>query len=115
VSLGSTKTEFIIWFILGVLGVVLGVGLILLQFFNTGYVIDFSPPDPYGFFVGWAAMGFVALVVGAIAIFGTYKVFMPLKENISPTIQVCPHCGAIVDDEAVVCEKCKQQINSPIK
>jgi ribosomal protein L40E len=112
VSISAVKTEYTIGFILGALGVVIGCGLIALQFFNTGLIIDFPPPDPYSLFVGWAALGFIAIVVGAIGICCTYKIFIPLKEDRSATNQVCPHCGAINVKIAEVCEKCKQQIDT---
>lgn len=112
VAISANKTDFIIFFTLGVIGVVLGLGLILLQYFNTGYVIDFSPPNPYSFFVGWALLGVVSIIGGSIAVFRTYKIFIPLKNNnYTTTNPVCPRCGAIVTEYAMVCEKCKQQID----
>lgn len=110
-SISAVKTEYTIGFILGVLGVVIGCGLIVLQFLNTGIIIDYPPPDPYSLFVGLAALGFIAVVVGAIVICCTYKIFIPPKENRSVTNQVCPACGALVAEDTEVCEKCKQQID----
>jgi hypothetical protein len=112
VSIGAIRTEYIIGFIFGVLGVAVGICLILYQFFMKGYIIDFSPSDPYSIFVGGAAIGVVSLAAGAIVIYYTYQIFIPLKENHFKYDRACQHCGAIIAEDAIVCEKCKQQIDT---
>jgi uncharacterized OB-fold protein len=52
----------------------------------------------------------VSLVAGAIAVYHTYQIFIPLKENSFASARACPHCGAIIAEDAIVCEKCKQPI-----
>jgi ribosomal protein L40E len=86
-----------------------------LQFFTSGVVVDFHASDPYSIFVGWAIFGVISLVAGAILVYKTYQVFIPLKENGPMPKMVCPRCGAILADEAGVCEKCKQQITNLLR
>ena len=48
-------------------------------------------------------------VFGCVLIRITYPIFVPLKKGFA-SVRSCPHCGAILKEEATVCEKCKQQI-----
>jgi hypothetical protein len=112
VSIGAIRTEYIIGFIFGVIGVAVGIFLILYQFFMKGYIVDFSPADPYSIFVGLAAFGVVSLAAGVMVIYYTYTIFIPLKENNFKSTRACPYCGAILKEVADVCEKCKQQLDA---
>jgi hypothetical protein len=110
VSIEAIRTEYIIGFIFGVLGIAFGIFLISYQFFNYGYLINLSS-DPYGIFAGWATVGVVSLTAGAIAVYYTYQIFIPLKNSTSTLARDCPNCGATVDEDASVCKKCKQQLD----
>ena len=107
-SIKATRIDYTIGFVLGVLGVLFGIFLIFLQFSTKGYVVDFSPSDPYSIFAGWAALGVVSLVAGTIAIYYTYSIFTPLEAHISTSTRVCSHCGALIEENSIICEKCRQ-------
>ena len=109
-SIEAIRNDYLIGFILGVLGIAFGISLISYQFFNYGYLVN-SSSDPYGIFAGWATLGVVSLAAGAIAVFYTYQIFIPLKNSTSTLARDCPNCGAIVNEDASVCEKCKQQLD----
>jgi hypothetical protein len=111
VSIEAIRTEYIIGFIFGVLGIVLGICLICFQLFKEGYIINSSSSDPYGIFAGWATLGVVSLVAGAFVIHYTYRIFIPLKDNLFTSVRACPYCGAILKEDTTVCEKCKRQLD----
>ncbi len=108
-SIEALKIEYIIGFIFGVLGIALGIFLICFQFFTEGYIIN-SSSDPYSIFTGLATFGVVSLAAGAMAIHYTYQIFIPLKKNNLTYAKECPHCGAVIAENARICEKCKQLI-----
>ncbi len=110
-SVEAVRTEYLVGFFLGFTGVVTGICLICLQFFTKSYVINSSSSDPYGIFAGWATLGIVSLAAGAIAMYYTYQIFIPLEESNSPTSRVCSNCGAIIGEGAKFCEKCGQQLD----
>jgi hypothetical protein len=109
VSIETIRIEYIIGFIFGVLGIALGIFLICFQFVKEGYIIN-SSSDPYGIFAGWATFGVVSLAAGAMVIHYTYQIFIPLKKNNFTYAKACPHCAAIIAENATICEKCKQSI-----
>ncbi len=49
------------------------------------------------------------VVVGLVFLAKSVPMFIPLKQQKSETM-VCPNCGAILAEDATVCEKCKQQL-----
>jgi len=51
------------------------------------------------------------VILGFIMIRLTYQMLMPLKKNSYNVTRVCPFCGAIVEKNAIVCEKCNQQLD----
>lgn len=106
----NTKTEYIIGFVFGVLCLALGVYFVFLQFFTGGVIVDLHASDPYSIFVGWAVLGVLSLVAGAILVYKTYQIFIPLKEGSFAPSRVCPYCGAVIAEGAVACEKCKQPV-----
>jgi hypothetical protein len=52
---------------------------------------------------------FGSTVFGVILIIKAYPIFIPPKKNLAKV--VCPSCGALVDEDAEVCEKCKRPID----
>jgi hypothetical protein len=58
------------------------------------------------FFAGILCFVF-AIAVLRIAV----PAFIPLKKNNLPLVRTCPYCGAIVNEDAIACEKCKQQFD----
>ncbi len=110
-SVEAIRTEYLIGFFLGVAGVVAGICLVCLQFFTQGYVVNSSSTDPYGIFAGWATLGVVSLAAGAIAIYYTYQILIPLEENSFTTFRACSNCGALIVKSAKFCEICGQQLD----
>ena len=53
--------------------------------------------------------GLGVVIVGILFLIKSVPVFIPLKQQKSIS-KVCPNCGAILKEDATVCEKCKQQI-----
>jgi len=53
------------------------------------------------------------VIVGILFLVKSVPVFIPLRQ-IKSDSKVCPNCGAIVAEDATVCEKCKQQIDTSI-
>jgi ribosomal protein L40E len=111
VSLATIRAGYIIGFVVGVTCILLGIYLICLQFFKEGYVIN-SSSDPYAIFAGWATFGVISLGVGALLIYNTYQILIPLQENNFTTSRACSNCGAIIAESAKFCEKCGQQMDT---
>lgn len=108
-SLEAIGTDYIIFFILGVLGVIFGISAIIYQFISYGYLIH-SSSDPYEILGPWAAIGIVSLGAGAMAVHYSYKIFIPLRNISASTLaRDCPYCGAMLEENALICQKCKQQ------
>jgi predicted RNA-binding Zn-ribbon protein involved in translation (DUF1610 family) len=49
-------------------------------------------------------------VFGVIMILKSYSIFIPLKKDSTAKQIVCPSCGALVDEYAEVCGKCRRII-----
>ncbi len=106
----NIRTEFVMFFIFGVIGIVSGICFFAVQFYLYGAIFSFSPSSPYDLFSGWAIAGVLCLVTGFILVFKTYPIIIPPKETIFTPAKVCPQCGAIVAEDATVCEKCRQEV-----
>jgi uncharacterized membrane protein len=52
--------------------------------------------------------GIGVVIVGVMFLVKSVPVFIPFKQQIGS--KGCPCCGAILKEDATVCEKCKQQI-----
>ncbi len=82
-----------------------GATLVILGIAFMGYFII-----KYGYFplLGWVAFAGL-LFTGSLILWESVPAFIPIKQFEYPP-QSCPNCGAIVDKNADVCEKCKQPI-----
>jgi hypothetical protein len=98
-SLARFRVEYVIGFIIAVLFVGLGV-------YSLFYFFTIVPRHSYYLFGG---LGCIAVGCGMIRI--TYPIFVPLKKGFA-SVGSCPYCGAILKEEATVCEKCKLQIDT---
>jgi ribosomal protein L40E len=49
---------------------------------------------------------------GLLMILKSYRIFVPLKKNSYAQAIFCPSCGALVAEDAEVCEKCKQKLEN---
>lgn len=105
-SLKRIKAGYAIGVGIGVLFVALGICSIV-YFFTVKHIMGHSTSIYGNYFVAGLFCFFFAFVILRL----TIPAFIPLKKNNFVTIRTCPYCGAIVDEDAVVCEKCKQQLD----
>lgn len=97
----SVKRLRVGWVVIFIIGILLvAIGLYSLYYFVS---VDYGRTT---YFFG----GLGCIAFGSVLIRGTYHIFIPLKENNLTSVVVCPHCGAIVAEDAAICEKCKQPI-----
>lgn len=95
----EVKKVFFYGFILGITFIVLG--LVAMGFFLV----------KFGFTsLGWLLPVIGFFVLGAWVLYQSVPAFIPIKQQNS-VINTCPHCGAIVNKDATVCEKCKQPLD----
>lgn len=100
-SIRGIKAVYIIGFALGVLFLALGI-------YGLYYVITHDLPAghysrlPFGSAVG--------IGLGVIMMWKSYPIFIPLKETTAAQSKTCPFCGAMVEETADDCEKCKQHL-----
>ena len=85
-------------------GVIVGIILIAIGLFSLiHYLISSSFSDVY-FGVFFVAIGSLFLWKGALA-------FIPIKQKDLPAVRTCPHCGAVVDEDATYCIKCNGKLD----
>jgi hypothetical protein len=86
-------------------GVILGITFIILGIVAMGFFIV-----KFGFTsLGWLFPVIAFLALGSYVLWQSIPAFIPIKKQKSDSI-ICPYCGAILKEDASVCEKCKQQI-----
>ena len=92
-----------------------GFGVLLLALGIHSMVHFFTVKPTVGNSTSFDGEAFIAGLVFfffALAIFRlTIPAFIPLKKNNLPSIRTCSYCGAIVDEDALSCKKCNQQLN----
>jgi Na+/proline symporter len=91
---------------IGILFVVLGISSVV-YFFTVKQIMGHSTSIYGNYFVAGLVCFFFAIVVLRL----TIPAFIPLKKNNLPTVRTCQYCGAIVDEDALSCKKCKQQLS----
>ena len=91
---------------IGVLFVALGI-CSMVYFFTVKPVMGHSTSIYGNYFFAGLICFFFAFVVLRI----TIPAFIPLKKNYLPSTRTCPYCGAIIDEDALSCKKCKQQLD----
>jgi len=55
--------------------------------------------------------GVGCVFLGVVLLLMTVPAFIPLKHRIWLAPEVCPRCGALVEEDAAVCTKCTQQLD----
>lgn len=105
-SLRRMKAGYAIGVGIGVLFVVLGISSIV-YFFTVKQVMGHSTSIYGNYFV--AGLFCFAFAIAVLRL--TIPAFIPLKKKNLPTVRTCPYCGAIITEEALFCEKCKQQLD----
>ena len=91
---------------IGVLFVVLGTGSIV-YFFTVKQIMGHSTSIYGNYFVAGLICFFFAFIVLRL----TIPAFIPLKKNYLSSTRTCPYCGAIIDEAALSCNKCKHQLD----
>jgi hypothetical protein len=102
-SVRGIKAENIICFALGFLFLILGV-------YGMYYLLAVELPS--GRFSRLPFAAIAAIILGALLIWRTYPIFFALPKSSVSQAKVCPFCGALVDEDAEVCEKCKRQLDA---
>jgi ribosomal protein L40E len=103
-SIRAVKAEYIIAFAIGVLALVLSV-------YGAYYL--FAIVLPSGKSVTSLPLAIVGgAVFGVIMILKSYSIFIPIKKDSTVKQIVCPSCGALVDEDAEVCGKCKLKLEN---
>ncbi len=101
-SIRGVKAEYIIAFSIGVLCLAIGI-------YGAYYL--FSVALPSGKMTNTLPLGiFGCSVFGVLMILKSYPIFVPLKKHSYAQAVVCPSCGALVAEDAEVCEKCKRKL-----
>jgi hypothetical protein len=100
------KAGFAIGVGIGVLFVVLGLSSIV-YFFTVRQVMVHSTSIYGNYFVA----GLVCFAIAIVFLRVTVPAFIPLKKNNLTILRTCPCCGAIVDEDALFCKKCNQQLD----
>ncbi len=97
-SVARVKIEYYIGFAIGIFLVAANVYLIYYYFVLGRYPLSHA-----------GLVGNIGLIFfGIIIMIRTYPIFIPLKKNsIFQSAKTCPHCGAIVEEDATICKKCK--------
>lgn len=101
-TVNRVKAEIIIVFFVGIFIMILGICWL-------HQVITVELPSGHFSKLPFAAVG--SFIVGLIIVITSFPIFIPLKKNPFKRSVVCPFCGALVDEYAEVCEKCKQKLD----
>jgi hypothetical protein len=96
-TIRNVRTQHIIIFIVGILILALGASM-LYQFITRGLSFEYIIPA-----VGIAIIGLILMITSS-------PIFIPLKKKPSQQSVACPYCGALVEEDAEVCVKCKHQL-----
>jgi hypothetical protein len=87
------------------MGVVVGVIIIILGLTSiVHYSIATNINGRYLF------AGFGCILVGSLFLLKSVPAFIPLKTKTQPSVRTCPNCGSIVEEDTLVCQKCKRQL-----
>jgi hypothetical protein len=100
-SLRSIKAGFIIVFAMGIVFLALGL-------YGAYFLFAVELPSGHISKLPLAVIGIT--VCGVLMIIKTYPIFIPLKKNSDIPKVVCSACGALVDGDTEVCEKCKRPL-----
>jgi hypothetical protein len=99
--LDNIRNAYLAGAIVGIILILVGV-LSLIHFSSSADLKDVY----YG--VGSTAFGSILLCKGA-------QPFIPIKQQnlTSPDAKTCPYCGALTQQDAIRCGKCKRKFDAP--
>jgi hypothetical protein len=86
------------------MGVIVGVVIIILGFTSILYYFANGINGRYLF----AGVG--CIFAGSLFLFKSIPAFIPIKQKTSAATSYCPNCGSIVEEDALVCQKCKRAL-----
>jgi hypothetical protein len=96
-ELNQYKQVFLIGLIMGIIIEVLGIASL------ANYVINNSVSTYILSSIG-------LIVVGMMLLWKSVPAFIPVKQQ-TAILKSCPHCGALLREKIMICEKCKQQLD----
>ena len=103
-ELNEFKQVFLMGLIVGIVILILGVASIVNYSINFYNVPSSSSSSVY--LLG----GICCIFVGSMFLAKSIPAFVPIKQQ-TAIPKSCPYCGAILEIDATVCEKCKQQLD----
>lgn len=101
VSVRSIRAGCMVLFCVGIILLCLGV-------YSVYHVLTVDLPSGYYSRLPFAAVG--CIFFGLLVMFKTYPMFLPPKQKSSISSTVCSSCGAMIEEDAAFCSKCKRQI-----
>jgi len=94
------------------MGLIVGIVIIFLGIASiVNYSIYFYNVPASRSSIVYLLGGVVCIFVGLIFLAKSIPAFIPIKQQTCVAMHCCPYCGAIVDEDAVVCKKCKQRLD----
>jgi hypothetical protein len=88
----------------------LGIFFLALGIYGAYYLFAVELPSGHSTRLPFAVVG--SILFGLFMILRSYSVFIPLKKNSYVRSVVCPLCGNLVEEDATVCDKCKQPLET---
>ena len=104
-KLNQFKQVFLMGLIVGLIIVILGIASIV------NYSINFYNVPTSSSAGGYLLAGIGCIFVGSMFLAKSIPAFIPIKQQTSVAGSCCPHCGAIIKEDATFCEKCNQQLD----
>jgi hypothetical protein len=103
--LDKFRQAFVMGLIVGTVIIILGIASII----NYSIYLYNVPASRFSnvYFLG----GVFCIFVGSMFLAKSIPAFIPIKQQTSFAMHCCQYCGAIVNEDAVVCKKCKQQLD----
>jgi len=100
------KGEFAAYVVAGIIFIAIGVYGLLFFYFNV-YNVPNSDVNRGAIFLLFSPC---LIVAGLGILWKNLPAFVPIKQKPKPIADVCPFCGATVEENSTQCEKCKTQL-----
>jgi uncharacterized membrane protein HdeD (DUF308 family) len=104
-SLRRLKASFAI--VAGIGAFLVGLGICSMMYFFTVKQVMGHSTSIYG---NYFVAGLISIAFGIAVLRITFPAFIPIKQQTSTSIRICPYCGALVSEDANFCEKCNRQL-----